>query len=394
MGNVVGPGRFHSDDRRSGGGLLSAFRNFVASFTEIVRRYGAKGLVALIVAALFAFAPLTLLYWYNELRPAAITAFATHQSVVVKPARHEEEQEREEPGETALLQVICETTISDTTRSLLLDDDPRRRSEGFHGTLYVRREMVYLRLARRDPPLPFALLGKPPVSAWLPAGNYEILVVHEAPRADSRIDARAHGFPLLSEFSECPLENKQKTVCRISLPHYDSGMGTPLELVDSDDASTDRAPSDDELAALLESCESASALPTPGGYILALAEPAVRHDDEHRRCTVDFRRLQAVPREWTREQLALLRRWLPDEAAAARTRLGSLVDALLWREFFQGWYCYATAGVAGLIFTRWGALAMVEPWRRGKSFRESVVLLVKILVVSILALFVVRVLND
>ena len=393
MGSVVGPNSSRSSDHGRGN-ATSSLRAFFASLFQIVRQYGLKGLVALVVAALFAFAPLTLLYWFNEYRLASVVTFAPQHRVVVKPARHQQDQDQEEPGETALLQVICETTSLNETRQLLIDDDPRRDRDGQQGASFVRREMVYLRPAGFDPSPPFALLGKPPVSVWLPAGDYQILVVHAAPRTEQRIDARSNSFPLVSVFAECSLEKRRKTVCRVSLPHFDWGLGTAIELVEADGSSADRAPRDSELTSLLAACESVMALPTPGGYVLALDEPSIHHDDEHRRCTMNFADQQAVPREWTRQQLATLRNWLPESATAARTRLESLVEALAWREFWEGWYCYAAAGIAGLVFTRWGALAMLEPWRRGESFGESLGLLAKIFFLSVAGWFVFHMLSD
>jgi len=97
----------------------------------------------------------------------------------------------------------------------------------------------------------------------------------------------------------------------------------------------------------------------------------------------DPRELEALPREWTRDQLAALRNWLPADALSARTALSPLVDRLRWRESLQGWFCYVAAAVSGLVFTRWGAIAILEPWRRGKAWSESLGLLVKIALASV-----------
>ena len=202
--------------------------------------------------------------------------------------------------------------------------------------------------------VPFGLLGPPPVSVWLPAGDYQIVVVHEAPRNESRIDAPGRSFPLLSVFAECSLETRQKTVCRVPLPHYDNGnpdlvlgIGNPVE-------SAERKPSPDELAPLLADCVIMIAIPTPAGFVLNLHEPSVQHHEGHRGCVQDFRDQFAVPREWTRDQIATLRNWLPHDAVQARGRLSARVDRLSWREFLEGWFCYVLAGVSGLVFTRRG----------------------------------------
>jgi hypothetical protein len=71
-----------------------------------------------------------------------------------------------------------------------------------------------------------------------------------------------------------------------------------------------------------------------------------------------------MSREWTRDQLATLRNWLPASETTARATLSKLVDALLWRESLQGWFTYALAGIAGLVFTKWGALAILERHQR------------------------------
>ena len=67
--------------------------------------------------------------------------------------------------------------------------------------------------------------------------------------------------------------------------------------------------------------------------------------------------LAAVNREWTREQLAELRAWLPAEATTARRRLDELIRSLDWRAFFQGWYCYAAASGC-----RFGGALPVRPF--------------------------------
>lgn len=127
---------------------------------------------------------------------------------------------------------------------------------------------------------------------------------------------------------------------------------------------------------------------------MALAEPRLRHADRHHGCTVDFNDLQPVPHEWTRDQIATLRNWLPKDATTARARLSSLVDALQWREMLQGWFCYAAAGVAGLVFTRRGALRVLEPHRRGETFGDSVKRCIFIFLLSAFAWFVFQALTN
>jgi len=281
--------------------------------------------------------------------------------------------------------VTCEVPCVDGWRELLCDDDPARHTTGLSDWHHVRKECVYLRKAS-DFNLPFGLLGRPPVSVWLPAGDYEIAVVHEGPKSESRIDARATGFPFVTVFDSCSLSARQKTVRRIQLPHYDWGGAEPIMPVGQ--TAIYHQPTEDELRLLLDQVQSLTAIPTPGGYLLSLAEPQLNHVEGHRQCTVDFADLQAVPREWTRNQIATLRNWLPASATPARDKLSSLVDGLQWREMFEGWFCYAAAGVAGLVFTRWGALAILEPHRRRETLGESIKRSIVIFVVAALAWFV------
>lgn len=355
---------------------------YFAAFTQLVRTHGLKGLVVLVIAALLAFAPLTLLYWCNELRLASPQASNHHRPVLIRAGQTQEEQEEEEPGETALLQVICETTSFSQTRPLLVDRDPRHNRDGQQGSWNVNRERVYLRAVNEAVDVPFALLGPPPISVWLPAGDYEIRVVHEAPSGELRTDGRRNGYPFVTVSAECSLENKQRVVCRVPLQHF--GFEQGFEPADASDS----------LAPLIAAWENAIAIPTPSGYVLALPEPTVQHTGDHRGCTIDFSHLQAEPREWSREQLATVRNWLPQEATVARAKLSALVDAIGWRDMLAGWYCYLAAGVTGIVFTRWGAIAMLEPWRHGESFWDNVGLLCKVFFAAIAAWFLFSVLTD
>jgi hypothetical protein len=354
MGQVIRPGSSSNFDgyRRSG----------QPSFlVTCIRDHGSKGVVALLAAAAIAFVPLILLVWFNTWRLTSVVAAQCQQQVVVKQKRFDFEKEEDKPGDTALLQVSCDVPCVDGWRELLRDDDPVRRNSSYSDWHYVRNERVYLRKAG-DLNLPFGLLGRPPISVWLPAGDYDIAVVHEAPRTESRIDAKSGSFPLITVFDSCSLPTNEKTVRRIQLPHYDWGGAVPIVPVGQSEAN--RAPTEDELRLFLEQMQSLTVIPTPGGYLLALGEPQIRHTDDHRECVVDFTDLQGVSREWTRDQIARLRHWFPTSATTARTKLGSLVDGLQWREMFEGWYCYALAGLAGLVFTRWGALVILEPSQR------------------------------
>ena len=384
MGRIVGPGWSRNYDPSP-----NNRRPFFV--TTIVRQYGARGVIALVVAAVLAFAPLLALVWFNFARLSSVVAAQCNQPVVVKPARFEEDQQEDEPGETALLQVICEVPTYNGSRDLLVDDDPARRAFDVSDSYFIRREAVYLRKAG-DFNLPYGFLGSPPVSAWLPAGDYEILVVHDAPTVDLRSATDVNGFPLVTVYDSCSLPAKEKSVRRIRLPHYERGGGTPIQPV-RPGGETGRMTAD-ELGALADSIGQATAVPTPGGYLLSLGEPQVHHDQDHQACTASFHALQSVAREWTRDQLVTLRNWLPENANAARDKLSGLISALEWRVFFQGWYLYAAAGVAGLVFTRWGALAILEPHRRRESFGESVKDCAAIFLVAALLWFLWQVLTD
>lgn len=394
MSRVTGNGTSSSWDSHHQHGP-SPIGEYFADFWNLVKQHGWKGIGALLVAAVLAFAPLSVLYWFCELRLTSPLTNYQGTKRVVHAGQTEQEQEEEEAGETALLQVICETTSFSETRTLLVDDDPRRSRDFLHDSLYVTRERVYLRPAHVEAagievPVPFALLGPPPVSVWLPAGDYEILVIHEDPGGERSEDGRRRSFPFVSVRTEVSLENKQKTVCRVPLPHYGFGQGFAPQPVDE----ATQIAAQDDLSSLLTAWEQALAVPTPNGYLLALAEPTIHHADGHQGCTIDFADTAAVPREWTREQLAEIRNWLPAGALAAKDKLNGLIGNLGWREFFAGWYCYAIAGVTGLVFTRWGALAMLEPWRHRESFFDNLMLLLKIFGCTVAVWFLFAVLTD
>jgi hypothetical protein len=384
MGQVIGPGSSSSYD-----GFRRGRQPFFV--VSILREHGIKGVIALLVAAAVAFIPLIALVWFNTWRLTSVVAAQCSQPVVVKPGRFERDKENDEPGDTALLQVTCEVPCIDGWRELLCDEDPVRRDANVSDWHHVRNERVYLRKAS-DFNLPFGLLGRPPVSVWLPAGDYEIAVVHETPKSESRIDAQAIGFPFTTVFDSCSLSEREKTVRRIQLPHYDWGGAEPI--LPAGQSVMFRDPTEDDLRLLLDQVQSLTTIPTPGGYLFSLGEPQVSHVEGHRQCTVDFNDLQAVPREWTRNQIATLRNSLPTSATAAREKLNILLGDLQWREMFEGWFCYAAAGIAGLVFTRWGALAILEPGRHRETLGASVKRCLVIFLVSALAWFLFQVLTD
>jgi hypothetical protein len=374
MSHLVSPGAYHST---SGG----VYRPRTYFLVEIFQRYGVKAAFALACAALFAFAPLTFLYWFNEFRCQPVSIVNVGRPVVVKPGRFQEDQNHDEPGESALLKVICQVPGIDGYRDLLCDNDPVRRGLQVSDSKYVRRELVYLRRAG-NPQIPFGLLGKPPVSVWVPAGDYEILVVYEAPRAEYLREGQAKSYPLVTAIENCSLESQRQMVCRVPLPHYNWGGSEPLEWVAEDGSVDAHALTATELNPLLQSYTDAMPIPTPGGYLLSLAEPSVLHSNEHQKCGVNLHDVQVISREWTRDQLATLRNWLPADAVPARARLSALVDCLQWREFLEGWFCYALAGVSGLVFTRWGTLTLLDPWRRRNAMSRTPVILMGIAVIS------------
>jgi hypothetical protein len=282
--------------------------------------------------------------------------------------------------------VICEVPAIEGKRELLRGDDPSRATGSFSDSCFVRREQVYLR--KKTPfDLPFALLGRPPVSVWLPAGEYEIAVVHQAPRSEPRIDSRSHGFPLVTVVEACSLAANRKSELRIFLPHHDWGNGTPI--LPSRTTATEAGVIESELKPILDSIPQLFAVPSPSGYLLSLPEPHITHRDDHRDCVGDFSELHAVPREWTRQQIATLRNWLPTTASEARTKLDAMISTLGWRDFLQGSLCYLAAGISGLVFTKWGALLILEPRRRRTAFADSFKLLAKIFFLSMAAWFVV-----
>ena len=363
MVHVVSPGSMHSGGDYSGGS-----RPFF--FVRIVADYGRRGAMALAVAALVAFTPLGLLAWFNDSYLAAALTKSADGPIRAREYCLASDRQTAAPsdesspnddraGEIGIVCITCDTPSVDGWRELLRDDDPARPRDLLSAG-YVRHESVYIRRVGWSW-APFALVGRPPVNVWLPAGDYEVLVVHQTPRAEPRIDARSHSFPLISVRENCSATAGSKTECRVRLPHYDWGPGEAPLVLGADGVAADRSPNSAELSLLAVELSTLSATPTPGGLALSLPEPRLQHSDDHRGCAADFAQLETTPREWTREQIATVRNWLPDDAAAARARLSALVDSLEWRETLQGWFAYAAAGVAGLVLTKWGALRLVEP---------------------------------
>lgn len=370
MGHVIGPGT--SSSGSYGRGRAPFF------VVHLIRQHGSRAVVALLVAAALAFLPLAALIWFNFFRLSSAVATHIGQSVVVKPGQLEAETERDEAGKTALLVIKCEVPTVNGWQDLLRYDDPAIR-QGILSPIYVRNERVYLRkLGFVD--APFGLLGPPPVSVWLPPGDYEIAVVHEAAHDRSLIDSPQTGFPLVTAFESCTVSDNQKAVQKIRLPHYDWGDGTPISVVGaSENSGTRIEPNPEKLA---KSIEQMVPIPTPGGYLLSVDEPVVQHLEDHRGCTVDFESSRTIRREWTRNQIAIVRRWLPESATGAYRKLSSLLSTLSQRELFEGWYCYVIAGIAGLVLTNWGAQAMLEPYRRREHVRASLKLCVAIFLFS------------
>ncbi len=234
------------------------------------------------------------------------------------------------------------------------------------------------------------------MSAWLPPGEYEVLVVYESPHGMPDDGPGIVGFPFVTASVICKTEKMQRTDCRILLPHYEHSFAKRLGTVGADGRSVDKSLSTADLGELYRGIDRAVAIPTPAGYLLEIPEPAIRHDDEHRNCTIDYTTDGGAPREWTRDQLAMLLHWLPadDAAKPARDRLEKLVGALEWRDHFRGWYLYAAAGVAGLIFTRWGATALISPGRRVETFFESLKKMLTVFLLSALFWLLWTILTD
>ncbi|MBS0203939.1 MAG: hypothetical protein JSS49_13625 [Planctomycetes bacterium] len=374
MGHIIQPGS------SSTGGSWRGSRSFF--LIDVVRQYRAWGIQAILMAAAVAFLPLAALIWFNVFRLSSVVATQISPAVVVRPGRYEDEREKDKPGETGLLQIICEVPTVDGWSDLLCDQDPVLRQRDPQGSIYVREERVYLRKAG-PLNLPFGLLGPPPVCVWVPTGDYELAIVHAAPNDRSLINSPQTGFPFITVLDACSVNDREKTVRRIQLPHYDWGRGTAISVTGQAEGSDE--PLAPDLGRLVAAIELVTPVPTPGGYVLDLPEPTVSHTEDHRNCSVDFENLRSVPREWTRNQLADLRRLLPASEARARDKLWLLIQALLRREMLEGWFSYALAGVSGLVMTKWGTLAILERYRRSELLGSSIRFCIVIFVISAIA---------
>jgi hypothetical protein len=256
--------------------------------------------------------------------------------------------------------------------------------------VYVRKEQVYIR-STKQAKLPFGLLGQPPVSAWLPAGTYEILVVYVGNCGFGNGDSsKPSVYPLAREEIIQEVAAGQRTDVRVQLHHHEACFDCSLTVRRDGEAANASGHTllPTELAPLLTAIENNTCIPTPGGVLLDLPEPAIHHNDSHRMCEVDFHDLEHRPREWTRSQLWTLIDWLPREAVKARERLHQIESSLAWREYFQGWFWYVATGASGLAFARWATIAKLQPFRSRSAFSESVKLLIAIFVLAILLGFV------
>ena len=165
------------------------------------------------------------------------------------------------------------------------------------------------------------------------------------------------------------MTDREKTVHRIALPHYQWGPTEPIAIAGLAGNSGDPVI---DMAALTQGIEAATSIPTAGGCLMSIPEPRVQHSDDHHHCAADFADLQAIPREWTREQVAILRNWLPKSETTSRAKLSSIVKQLQWRESLEGWFTYVLAGIAGLVFTKWGSLAILDRHYRRETFWKTV----------------------
>jgi hypothetical protein len=328
---------------------------------DILRQYGFRGFVAMVLAAFIAFIPLALLIWFNVFRLTSVIASQVASPVVVRPGEFQSESQNNRPGKTALLQIAVEVPTTNGWEELLNDRDPAQKGRDPWGARFVRRERVYLRKSG-GMQLPYGLLGRPPVSVWLPAGEYDLAVVHETPPNPNEFDSPVTGFPLVTVFDSCTVRSGEKTIRRIQLPHYGLGENTSIRVSGAvDDRGRQPSPN---LKPLAQALRQLIPIPTPGGYLISFPEPTLYHSEEHRGCTVDFEDLQPVSREWTREQLAIVRNWLRKNQLPENEILWPLVQSLLRREMCEGWFLYTLAGFAGLILTKWGSLAILEPFHR------------------------------
>ena len=355
------------------------------SVFSIVRERGVYGMVIALVAMTLGLSPTVFLLWWNLMRISPVPIVAPAISVPVKSSELSKEAEDDKPGDTALLHVACDVGRSDRWRELLRNDDSARYQFNDVMPVYVRDEQVYVR-STKTALCPFALLGQPPVSAWLPAGEYEILAVYGASRGFENRDADKRPlFPLARELIKQDLVAGQRTDLRVQLRHHQDCFDDSLAIrPESETADTSK-----ELKSLWAAIENDACIPTPGGVIMDLPDPVIHHNEWHRACECNFLEFEHHPREWTQSQIETLRGWLPPEAAKARARLEGIAQALAWRVFFQGWFCHAVAGISGLAFARWATIAKLQPLSSRKAFFDSCKLAVAIFCLALFTWFVV-----
>lgn len=335
----------------------------VSSLRSLVGRHGIKGFLAIVVSACFSFAPLAILAGWNWFGEKTALQSGSPTAVRVVAAGDYANLERDTPGASALLQVVCEVLDENEQRPLLRHDDPSQPASQFLNPIYVRNELIYARPAGRDD-LPYGLLGHPPVSAWLTPGTYDVLVVHDSPATRSGDDFNGISYPLASVVTRCEVEAGKKLRCSIPLPHYHWGGGFPFTFRAANGKREDRDPLDSELESIVESIVANKGVLTPAGYLLEIAEPAIEHGLDHQFCAFDFAHFHSVKRVWNLEQLYALRRWLPGHAQVARERLAQWILALRIYEVLTSWYAYVAATVFGLMGTRWGTRILCRRWER------------------------------
>lgn len=376
---------------RSSGSRYSSPRGL--SVVSLIRERGAYGMVVALVAMSLGISPLLFLLWWNSWRFAPVPVATVNTRVQVKTAQLTRDTKEEKPGETALLWVTGQVLRFGEWRDLLQPMDEAGQRPDEISRSYVRRELVYVRPAEKDT-WPFALLGEPPVSAWLPAGEYEIMVVYETTRGMSNFDRdQLRPFPLASEHVVQELSAGRRTEVHVPLPHHADCFDNTLDVRPHDETAGTPVPRA-ELQRLLDAIERTTCVPSPGGVLLNVPEPAIHHHDGHRGCEEDFNDLIACPREWTLDQLFTVMDWLPADAVAARQHIEPLTRSLRWRSYFQGWFWYVAAGISGLVFVRWATIAKLAPYQSRRELVASLKFLVAIFFLAVLAWIVISALSD
>ena len=366
------------------------------SVLSMVRERGVYGMVVAVAAMALGLSPTVFLVWWNWFRLTPVPIVGAAAGVQVKSGELSKEAKEDKPGETALLHVTCEVGRQGRWRELLQFEDEARYQPDDPMPPYVRNEQVYIRPTKRTN-CPFGLLGQPPVSAWLPAGEYEVLVIYGGNSGFGNADSsKPSVYPLAREEIVQELAAGQRTDVRVQLPHHQACFDCSLTVRRDGEAAL--ASGHDLLAAevepLLSAIEKNTCIPTPGGVLLDLPEPVIHHNEWHRLCEVDFQDLEHRPREWTRGQLQTLLDWLPRGAVKARQRLEEIDRSLAWRDYFGSWLWYATAGISGLAFARWATIAKLQPYRSRGAFAESLKLALAIFFFAILVWIVLSALSN